>query len=152
MASWRAWLAIRGGGCSVQKCGAAARRTWGTDYSASATEGWLYNLKGLGVAVRAKRPERGAAGEEKMPSGERIGEVTHYYDRASVAVLKLTRDLKLGEELHFLGKNSDFEQKITSMQIEHQAVTEVKAGQEVAVQVKQKVRPGDSVFRITAGD
>jgi putative protease len=67
-----------------------------------------------------------------------------------VAVLKLTRDLKLGEELHFLGKNSDFEQEITSMQIEHQPVTEVKAGQEVAVQVKQKVRPGDSVFRITA--
>lgn len=85
-----------------------------------------------------------------MPSGERIGEVTHFYDRASVAVLKLTRDLKLGEELHFLGKNSDFEQAITSMQIEHQPVTEVKAGQEVAVQVKQKVRPGDAVFRITA--
>jgi putative protease len=123
------------------------------DDPASTTEGRLYNLQGVGNGQFERGgPERGAAGEEKMPSGERIGEVTHYYDRASVAVLKLTQDLKLGEELHFLGKNSDFEQKVTSMQIEHQAVTEVRAGQEVAVQVKQKVRPGDSVFRIMAED
>jgi hypothetical protein len=97
-----------------------------------------------------RRPGMRTTREENMPSGERIGEVVHFYDRASVAVLKLARDLRIGEKLHFLGKNSDFEQTVTSMQIEHQPVTEVKAGQEVAVLVKQKVRPGDSVFRITA--
>ncbi len=80
-----------------------------------------------------------------MTSGERVGEVTHFYDRLSVAVITLSRPLHLGEVIHFLGKSTDFQQKVTSMQVEHNAVETVESG-EVALQVKQKVRPGDAVF------
>jgi putative protease len=84
-----------------------------------------------------------------MTNGERIGEVTHYYNKISVAVVKLSQDLKVGDSVHFLGRHTDFQQEITSMQIEHQPLTEVKAGDEVALKVKQRVRRGDTVFKLT---
>ena len=83
-----------------------------------------------------------------MASGERIGEVTHFFGKISVAVLNLSKDLKVGDNVHFLGSNTDFQQVIQSMQVEHQDVTEVSAGDDVAVKVAQRVRKGDSVFRL----
>jgi putative protease len=83
-----------------------------------------------------------------MTNGERIGEVTHYFGKINVAVLRLTSDLKIGDTVHFLGRNTDFPQEIASMQIEHEAVAEAKAGEEVAVKVTQRVRRGDSIFRL----
>lgn len=84
-----------------------------------------------------------------MAKGERIGEVTHFYNKISVAVLRLTKDLRVGDEIHFLGRNTDFKQEVASMQIEHEPITDAEAGQEVAVRVTQRARRGDSVFRIT---
>ena len=84
-----------------------------------------------------------------MTNGERIGEVIHYYGKISVAVLRLSQVLKIGDSVHFLGRHTDFQQEITSMEIEHQAVSEAKVGEEVAVKVEQRVRRGDTVFRIT---
>jgi putative protease len=84
-----------------------------------------------------------------MSNGERIGEVTHFYNKISVAVVKLSQDLAVGDSVHFLGRHTDYQQEITSMQIEHQPMTDVKAGDEVAIKVKQRVRRGDTVFRLT---
>jgi hypothetical protein len=85
-------------------------------------------------------------------TGIRIGEVTHFYDRLSVAVLKLTEPIRVGDMLHLLGHHTDFRQKVESLQIEHQAVTEAGPGQDVAVKVAQKVYPGDKVFLISGED
>ncbi len=86
-----------------------------------------------------------------MSDGERIGEVIHFYNKISVAVVRLHRPLKLGDTVHFLGRHTDFPQEITSMQIEHQPVQTAEAGMEVAVKVDQRVRRGDSVFRLIEG-
>ena len=83
-----------------------------------------------------------------MTEGERVGRVNHFFDRISVAVADLKSDLQIGDMVHFLGPHTDFRQKITSMQIEHEPVSEVKAGQEVAIKVDQRVRRGDSVFKL----
>ena len=50
-----------------------------------------------------------------MTNGERIGEVTHYFGKISVAVLRLTSDLKIGDTVHFLGRNTDFPQEIQTL-------------------------------------
>ena len=84
-----------------------------------------------------------------MSNGERIGEVTHFFGKISVAVLNLSKDLKIGDSVHFLGRNTDFQQEISSMQVDHVSVTEVSAGDDVAVKVAQRVRRGDSVFRLS---
>jgi acyl-CoA hydrolase len=82
-----------------------------------------------------------------MASGELLGKVTHYYDKIQVAVLRLDRTVKVGETVRFLGRITDFEQQITSMQVEHQAVNEGAPSSEVAVKVQEPVRGGDSVYR-----
>jgi len=82
-------------------------------------------------------------------SGIRIGKVTHFFDRISVAVLDLTDTIRAGDTIHFLGHLTDFKQEVTSLQIEHQAVNEAGPGQEVAMKVIQPVHPNDAVFKIT---
>jgi hypothetical protein len=82
-------------------------------------------------------------------SGKLIGEVTHFYNRIGVAVLDLTESLQVGDQVHFLGRSTDFHQKVESMQIEHEVISEAGAGQEVAVKVERRVRRHDKVFMIT---
>jgi len=81
-----------------------------------------------------------------------IGYVTHFYNRISVAVLSLTSQLELGDKVHFLGHTTDFEQNVTSMEIEHQKVTAVGPGDEVALKVIEPVRKGDEIFKIIETD
>lgn len=80
--------------------------------------------------------------------GVLVGNVDHYYNRISVAVVILTDSIQLGDEVHFLGRSTDFLQEVTSLQIEHQSIEEAGPGQEVAMKVSQRVRRGDKVFRL----
>ena len=86
--------------------------------------------------------------EIKM-AGKRIGEVSHFYDRISVAVVSLTADLAIGNKVHFLGHGSDFMQEVTSMEIEHKPIESAKKGDEVAIKVIKPVKKKTSVFLIT---
>ena len=79
-----------------------------------------------------------------------IGKVTHYFDHISVAVLQLTDTIRVGDTIHFHGHSTDFTQTVDSLQLEHQAVSEGKPGQDVALKVAQKVHPNDAVFKVTA--
>jgi len=82
--------------------------------------------------------------EEKL-----IGKVTHFFNKIGVAVLELTKDsLKVGETIHFKGGERDFEQKVESMQIEHNEVSEAKKGESFGLKVEQAVREGDQVFKV----
>ncbi len=84
-----------------------------------------------------------------MTIGERIGEVIHFYGKIEVAVLRLSNNLKIGDMIHFLGSHTDFQQEVTSMQIEHEPVAEGKAGEEIAIKVIERARKGDAIFLIT---
>lgn len=81
-----------------------------------------------------------------MSDGKQIGKVTHFFDRISVAVISLERALKLGDQVHFQGSHTDFQQEVTSMQVEHEPVKKGKKGEEVAVKVDQPVRRGDTLY------
>ncbi len=83
-----------------------------------------------------------------MSKGEHIGEVTHYFSKINVAVLRLTHPLSIGSQVHFAGASTDFIQEIGSMQIDHATVDEVHPGDDVAVKVDQRVRAGDLVYRV----
>jgi translation elongation factor EF-1alpha len=84
-----------------------------------------------------------------MTIGERIGEVIHFYGKIEVAVLRLSNNLKIGDMIHFLGSHTDFQQEVTSMQIEHEPMAEGKAGDEIAIKVIERARKGDAIFLIT---
>ena len=80
-----------------------------------------------------------------------IGKVTDYFAKIGVAALVIHNgELSLGDTIHFIGHTTDFEQKIASMQTEHQAVDSAKTGDGVGIKVKDRVRHGDKVYKVTA--
>jgi hypothetical protein len=81
-------------------------------------------------------------------SGKRVGEVTHYYDRISVATILLSNPLTKGDTVHFLGHGSDFSQQIGSMEIEHESIQSAKEGDEIAIKTNKPVKALTSVFLI----
>jgi translation elongation factor EF-1alpha len=80
---------------------------------------------------------------------ERIGQVTHFYNRIRVAVLELTGELKEGDVIHILGRTTGFTQGVESMEIEHRKVQAVGPGDEVALKVINSVHRGDVVYKVT---
>ena len=79
---------------------------------------------------------------------EKIGTVTHYFDRPGVGAIELTGDLEVGDRIAFRGHTTDFEQTIDSMELEHESVETAVAGEEIAVKVDERVREGDEVYRL----
>lgn len=77
-----------------------------------------------------------------------IGTVTHYFDKPHVGVVQLIADLEVGDLLRFRGHTTDFEQEATSLQVEHGPVEKAEAGSEIAIQVGQRVRAHDQVYRV----
>lgn len=82
-------------------------------------------------------------------SEEKIGKVFSYYSKIGVAAIDLDGELKVGDTIRIKGENTDFKQKVESMQVEHASVETAKAGDSIGMKVKDKVRPHDQVFKIT---
>jgi len=78
---------------------------------------------------------------------EQIGKITHFFSKISVAVLELSAPLKVGEKILIKGGETEFEQEVDSMQVEHEKIEEAKAGDSVGLKTAQPVRPGYLVFR-----
>jgi putative protease len=79
----------------------------------------------------------------------RIGEVTHYFNHLSVAVLDLSGELKVGDTIRFHGYAVDFAQPVDSLEIEHQKVQSAGPKKEVALKVTQPVHKGAEVFKVS---
>jgi hypothetical protein len=94
----------------------------------------------------APAPARGP-----LPGEERVGFVTHYYGHLSVAAIRIESGiLRVGDTIRILGHTSDFRQRIVSMQVEHQPVTEAGKRQEIGLKVTEHARERDDVYKVTA--
>jgi len=80
--------------------------------------------------------------------GKLIGKVIHYFDKIQVAVIELSSGLKVGETIRIIGGDTDFEQAIDSMEVEHGKIKKAKKGDEVGLKVSQKVRDGYRVYKV----
>lgn len=81
---------------------------------------------------------------------ELVGEVTHYYDRIGVAIVKLKKPLAIGARVKFAGHKTDFEQEVSSLQYDHQSVDKVPSGKEAGLKVSERAREGDRVYLLSA--
>ena len=80
----------------------------------------------------------------------RIGTVTHYYNHLHVAGVTVTDgELRKGDTIHVKGHTSDFEQRVESMQIDHEPVEVAKSGDEIGLTVIEHAREHDTVFRVS---
>ncbi len=78
-----------------------------------------------------------------------IGKVTHWYDKISVAVVKLSGALATGDRIKVRRGKDEFETEISSMQIDHQQSNTAKKGDEVAVKLPQKTKEGAIIYKIS---
>jgi hypothetical protein len=79
---------------------------------------------------------------------KRIGTVTHYYTHLGVAVLGLTDELHLGDEIHITGRITDLDMYVSSLEVNHQKIETAGPGMEVALKVDDYVRMGDAVYKV----
>ena len=97
------------------------------------------------------KPAAAAAAPAPLAGEERVGTVTHYYGHLSVAAVRMeSGSLRMGDMIHVVGRTSDFRQRIESMQVEHEPVSEVRAGQEFGLKVTDHAREHDSVYKAAA--
>ena len=79
----------------------------------------------------------------------KVGEVFHFFAKPSVAAIRVTdATVRVGDTLLFQGPSTNFEQTIDSMEIEKVKVQEAGPGQSVGIQVKDRTRPGDLVYKV----
>ena len=83
-----------------------------------------------------------------MPEKE-IGQVSDFFARPVVAGIDLTGTLKLGDRIHIKGHTTDIEFVVESMQINNVNVTEAKSGDAVGILVSDRVRRGDTIYKVT---
>ena len=83
-----------------------------------------------------------------MSKSVSLGKVIHYYDKIGVVVVKLSKAIKTGDNVKFVKGDKEFEQKVESMQLEHETVKAGKKGEEVAMKVNQEVKKGTEVLSV----
>ena len=80
----------------------------------------------------------------------KVGQVIHYFSKAEAAAIKMTDgELHTGDTIHIKGHTTDFEQEVSSIQIENQPMEVVKAGDDIGIKVKEPVRKNDLVYKVT---
>ena len=73
---------------------------------------------------------------------KKVGTVDHYYGKIGVATVKLSGTLKVGDRIKIKDGENEFEQTVSSMQVEHKKVEEAKKGEVIGLEVAGKAREG----------
>jgi translation initiation factor IF-2 len=77
-----------------------------------------------------------------------VGNVSDFFSRPVVAGIELTGPLKRGDKIKIKGHTTDLELSVDSMQIDGKTVSEAKSGDSVGIKVPDRVRPGDTVYKV----
>ena len=80
---------------------------------------------------------------------ERIGSIIRFFEKNSVAALKLDfGDLSVGDTIHVKGSGTDFTQKVDAMEFDHRPVDKAVRGQLTGVKLSQPAKPFDLVYKV----
>lgn len=78
----------------------------------------------------------------------KVGNITHYYDKIGVVVINVLGPIKVGDKIKITGSN-EFEQEVTSMQIEHKNIQKANKGDQIGLKIDQPVKEKDEIFKIS---
>ena len=79
---------------------------------------------------------------------EKVGMITHFYSKPSVAVVELEAPLTKGDKIVIRGSTTNIEQTVDSIEIEHKQIPSAQAGQSIGMKVSGRVRENDVVYRV----
>ncbi len=77
-----------------------------------------------------------------------IGTVTHWYDKIGVAVVKLTGKLAKGARVKVKKGTEEFEDTVSSLQIDHKDVAAAKKGDDAAMKLSQRAKEGAELYLV----
>ncbi len=83
-----------------------------------------------------------------MAEEKEIGTVTHFYDKIGVMVVKLTDKVSVGDTIKIKRGDEEFEEKVESMQVEHENIEKAKKGDEIAIKISGKTKEGAVVYKV----
>jgi putative protease len=86
--------------------------------------------------------------EGTMAGKKLVGTVTHFFDKISVAVIKVNAPVSIGDELAIEGPQTNIKMKVTSMQVEHESIKSAKKGDDIGMKVPGPVKAKDLVFKV----
>jgi hypothetical protein len=95
---------------------------------------------------RSRKKEKDKVRKSVKSQEKFLGVAEHYFGKISVVAFKVKTAFRIGDVIHFKGSNTDFIQKIESMQMNHKDITRAIKGDEVGVKVRAAVRVGDKVY------
>jgi GTPase len=87
-------------------------------------------------------------GGAQMPEVE-VGKVTDFFAHPVVAGIQLSAPLNVGDQIHIKGHTTDLELPVDSMQINNANVEAAKPGDSIGIKVSDRVRRGDTVYKVT---
>ena len=77
-----------------------------------------------------------------------IGKITHFFPKVGAGVIKLKTGLAIRDTIHIKGCTSDFNQNITSLQINNKPVKKAPKGKLVGFLSARRVRRNDKVYKL----
>lgn len=83
-----------------------------------------------------------------IKEGKKVGEITHFFGKIKVGVVKLSGILKVGDNIRVIGGETDFDQSVQSIEIDKKKVKKAKKGDLIGLSFSQKVRKGYKVYKI----
>ena len=83
-----------------------------------------------------------------MPEVE-IGKISDFFAHPVVAGIELTAPLEVGDKVHITGHTTDVTCTVVTMQINNVNVTTAKVGDAIGIKVSDRVRKGDTVYKVT---
>ena len=78
-----------------------------------------------------------------------VGKVSDFFARPVVAGIDVSGTIKVGDQIHIKGHTTDLELVVESMQVNNANVAEAKSGDLIGIKVPDRVRPGDTVYKVT---
>jgi hypothetical protein len=102
------------------------------------------------AAPKAKKSKKTSA-KPKMsvippPNSKLLGRVEDFYAHIGVIAFTLRDSVRVGDSIQVLGHTTNLQQPVTSMQIDHQPVTDAKAKDAIGIKITGRSRRGDYVF------
>jgi putative protease len=79
-----------------------------------------------------------------------VGNIIHFFTKINVAIVELTATLAVGDQILIKGPTTNVEEKVESMQIEHENVQKATRGQSIGLKVNDRVREHDIVYKVSA--
>lgn len=108
------------------------------------------SAKAKPAAARAPRrtPVEDIAPEEQIVGAPLLGKVLAYDAKTREIALDLEEALTVGDGVRVKGRATDLIQRVERLRIGRRSVQSALAGEKVFVEVADRVRPGDAVYKV----